>query len=96
MSTATTEEIASTPRNAKVGPILHALGVGFDKCVALCFLKTNWMVVAILAILKAGGAAVSIGSSYLPSRLSGLIANVSASAVWGTNDEAGRRQASET
>ncbi|KAK9848977.1 AMP-dependent synthetase/ligase [Penicillium brevicompactum] len=52
---------------------LSGLGVGPEVFVVLCFEKSAWAVVAQLAVLKAGGAFVSIDPSNPNSRLKVLI-----------------------
>lgn len=60
---------------------LRSLGVTTDVYVALCFPKTRWMCVAILAVLKAGGAAVPMDPSHPLSRLEGLMTDVDARVI---------------
>ncbi|KAJ5893957.1 hypothetical protein N7495_005648 [Penicillium taxi] len=60
---------------------LASLGVKPDSFVVLCFEKSAWAVVAQLAILKAGGAFVSVDPSHPDSRLQMLIDEIGAELV---------------
>lgn len=60
---------------------LRGLGVGPDIFVPLCFEKSAWAIVAQLAVLKAGGAFVSLDPSHPESRLRNLIQDVGAHLV---------------
>jgi amino acid adenylation domain-containing protein/non-ribosomal peptide synthase protein (TIGR01720 family) len=60
---------------------LKGLGVGPDMFVPLCFEKSAWTIVAQLAVLKAGGAFVSVDPSHPESRLRNLINDVGAHLV---------------
>lgn len=53
---------------------LQHLGIGPGHMVPLCFDKSRWAVIAMLATLKAGGACVSVSAAYPWDRLS-LIVN---------------------
>lgn len=44
-------------------------GVGPGVFVPLCFDKSSWAIVAMYAVLKAGGACVSVSPSYPPARM---------------------------
>ena len=52
---------------------LATIGVGPEQIVALCFDKSAWTVVAMLAVLKAGGAYTSMGPSHPRSHLEQVI-----------------------
>jgi amino acid adenylation domain-containing protein len=52
---------------------LADLGVGPEVKVPLCFDKSKWMVVAMMAIVKAGGACVCLGASHPVLRLEAII-----------------------
>lgn len=67
--------------STKLSHHLRALGVRKEVYVALLFPKTKWMCVAILAVLKAGGAAVPMDPSQPLSRLEGLMSDVDAKAI---------------
>jgi len=67
--------------STKLAHRLCAMGVTKDVYVALCFPKTKWMPVAMLAVLKAGGAAVPMDPSHPLSRLEGLMSDVDAKVI---------------
>ena len=54
---------------------LRDLGVGTESLVAICIERSNEMVVALLAVLKAGGAFVPLDPDYPPQRLSSMLAD---------------------
>jgi amino acid adenylation domain-containing protein len=56
-------------------------GVGPDVFVPLCFEKSAWIVVAQIAVLKAGGAFVNLDPSHPDSRVKELIQDVGAKVV---------------
>lgn len=60
---------------------LTALGVGPEIYVPLCFEKSTWAVVAILAVLQAGGAFVPLEPSHPGSRIEYILNNVQARLV---------------
>jgi amino acid adenylation domain-containing protein len=60
---------------------LSSMGVQPEVFVVLCFEKSAWAVVAQLAVLKAGGAFVSIDPSHPDSRLKMLIDEIGAGLV---------------
>jgi len=60
---------------------LQGIGVGPGTSVPLCFEKSAWAVVAMLGVMKAGGAFVPLDPSHPASRLKGLIDNVKAKLV---------------
>lgn len=51
---------------------LMDLGVGPDTFVGLCFAKSKWLVVSIIAVIKAGGAYVVIEPYYPASRMTDI------------------------
>ena len=57
---------------------LIELGVGPDMLVPICFEKSMWTIVAMLGILKAGGAFVPIDPSHPVSRRQALVEEVGA------------------
>jgi non-ribosomal peptide synthase protein (TIGR01720 family) len=61
--------------------MLQSLGVGVETPVPICFEKSAYAVVAMLGILKAGGAFVPIDGSHPESRLQMLIAELGARLV---------------
>ncbi|EAQ87858.1 hypothetical protein CHGG_04477 [Chaetomium globosum CBS 148.51] len=60
---------------------LDELGVCEDTMVGLCFEKSMWTIVAMLAVIKAGGVIVPLGMKLPPQRLSMLLENTKASVV---------------
>ena len=59
--------------SSRLARYLSGLGIKPEVFVVLCFEKSAWAVVAQLAVLKAGGAFVSIDPSHPDSRLKMLI-----------------------
>ena len=55
---------------------LIRLGVGPDAIVPLCFEKSKWVPVVVLAVMKAGGASVAIDTSQPEDRLRSIISQV--------------------
>ncbi|KAJ5576610.1 hypothetical protein N7535_003536 [Penicillium sp. DV-2018c] len=66
---------------SKLACHLRMQGVGPEVRVALCFDKSKWNVVAMLSVMKAGGAFVPLDPTHPTSRLQGLIESVEASVV---------------
>lgn len=60
---------------------LKSLGVGSNHFVPLCFEKSMWMIVSILAVMKAGAAFVPLDPSHPKSRLEGIARQVEAHVV---------------
>lgn len=60
---------------------LVRLGVGTNVFVPYCFEKSPWTVVALLAILKAGGCCVALDPKHPRDRLEGIIQDVNASVI---------------
>lgn len=67
--------------SSRLARYLTSLGVKPEGFVVLCFEKSAWAVVAQLAVLKAGGAFVSIDPSHPDSRLKMLIDEIGAELV---------------
>lgn len=65
----------------KLAHYLVGLGVGPDGMVAICFDKSKWAIVAMLAILKAGGAFVPLDASQALSRREAVLAQIGALVV---------------
>ncbi|KAG5804023.1 hypothetical protein H9Q71_011395 [Fusarium xylarioides] len=57
------------------------LGVGPEMYVPLCFEKSAWTVVAMMAVLKAGGAFVPLDPTHPPDRIKFLVGNVDAKLI---------------
>lgn len=60
---------------------LVSLGVRPDTYVPLCFQKSAWTVVAMVAVLKAGGAFVPLDPTYPPERVNYIVHNVDAKLI---------------
>ncbi|KAH8805143.1 nonribosomal peptide synthase Pes1 [Xylogone sp. PMI_703] len=60
---------------------LVELGIGPEVYVPICFEKSSWSVVAILGILKAGGAFVPLDPSHPENRLKHIIEDVRANVI---------------
>lgn len=58
---------------------LVGLGVGPDVIVPLCFEKSRWMPVAMLAVMKAGGASVALDTTLPQDRLCTIVQQVNPS-----------------
>lgn len=54
---------------ARLAVYLRSLGVGPEVTVPLCFKKSIWTVVAMLAVMKAGGVFVPLDQSHPPERI---------------------------
>nr|POF14182.1 nonribosomal peptide synthetase fmpe [Quercus suber] len=65
----------------KFAAYLRTLGVGVESLVPICFEKSMWTVVAMLAIMKAGGAFVPVNPSHPPTRRRALVAGLNAPLV---------------
>ncbi|KAF9768845.1 hypothetical protein IL306_013805 [Fusarium sp. DS 682] len=61
--------------------ILTEMGVGASHVVPICFDKSAWAVVAVLGILRAGGAYVALDPTHPKHRLEGIITDVDASVI---------------
>lgn len=60
---------------------LVSLGVGPEKYIPLCFEKSAWTVVAMMAVLKSGAAVVPLDPSHPPERVTFLVHNVDAKLI---------------
>jgi fusarinine C synthase len=60
---------------------LQIWGVGLHKVVPLCFEKSKWTVVAMLAVMKSGGAFALLDPSQPEQRLSTIVSDVQATLV---------------
>jgi non-ribosomal peptide synthetase component F len=65
----------------KIAIHLVRLGTRPDVFVAICFEKSIWVVVSMIAVLKAGGAFVPLDHSHPQNRLKHLINDIGAKAV---------------
>ncbi len=75
-------------RANQVAHVLRARGVGPERVVGVCLSRSAELVVALLGILKAGGAFVPLEPADPPARLAGLVADAGAALV--VTDTAGR------
>ncbi|KAK4867831.1 hypothetical protein LT330_007490 [Penicillium expansum] len=66
---------------SKLACYLRMQGVGPEVRVALCFDKSKWNIVAMLGVMKAGGAFVPLDPTHPTSRLQALIQSVQAPVV---------------
>ena len=60
---------------------LQAMGVGPDVCVGICMERSPELVVAILGILKAGGACVPLDPAYPLERLTFMLEDIQAPVI---------------
>ncbi|KAI8628154.1 hypothetical protein F5Y19DRAFT_476558 [Xylariaceae sp. FL1651] len=67
--------------STRLGKHLVQLGVGPEKMIPVCFEKSLWAVVAILAIIKAGGCFVLLDPAHPTSRLWNLIKELESSVL---------------
>ncbi|KAK4153960.1 hypothetical protein C8A00DRAFT_33292 [Chaetomidium leptoderma] len=67
--------------STKLAHHLRTLGVGPETVVPLCFEKSGWAVVAVLGVLKAGGAFVFLDPGYPMARLHGIVRQVRAGVI---------------
>lgn len=67
---------------------LARLGVGKEIMVGLCFEKSMWTVIAMLAVLKAGGVAVPLGTQLPLERLRFILEDTRAPVVLTTDEHA--------
>jgi amino acid adenylation domain-containing protein len=56
---------------------LIKIGVGADTIIPFCFEKSKWVPVAVLAVLKAGGACLTLDTSQPEERLRSMVHQVS-------------------
>ena len=68
-------------RSTILANYLRRNGVGPSVFVPLCFEKSGWTIVAMLAVLKSGGAFVPLDPAHPVSRLQGIVADVKAKIV---------------
>ncbi|KAI9848835.1 MAG: NRPS [Sclerophora amabilis] len=67
--------------STKLAHYLVGLGVGPEMLVPLCFDKSRWAVMAMLAVSKAGGACVNLGPTHPLNRLRDIIQQANAKVV---------------
>lgn len=64
--------------SSRLASHLHYLGVGFEIIVPLCFEKSKWTAVAMLGVIKAGGAFVLLDPSHPTLRLQEICIDIKA------------------
>lgn len=64
---------------------LESLGVGPDVFIPLCFEKTKWITVAMLGVMKSGGAFVLLDPSHPMARLKEICVEINAPLVVASN-----------
>lgn len=67
--------------STKLAHCLRSMGIGPGYVVPLCFEKSGWSIVAILAVMKAGGAFVFLDPAYPMARLQEIVNQVEAKHV---------------
>ncbi|UKE71448.1 non-ribosomal peptide synthetase [Xanthomonas graminis] len=85
------EELSYAALEARANQLAHhliALGVGPDRCVAVCLPRGIDLVVALLATLKAGGAYLPLDPDLPPGRLTGMLADAQPCALLAHRDTA--------
>lgn len=78
------EELSYAQLNAKANQLAHHLisaGIGPEKRVALCLERSPLMVIALLAVNKAGGAYLPLNEHWPSNRLQFILADADVSAV---------------
>lgn len=60
---------------------LIGLGIGPESTVSFCMDKSQWAVIAMLAILQTGGAVVPLGTSYPIKRIEGIISDAASKII---------------
>lgn len=64
-------------RANQVAHYLRSLGVGPEKCVGICLERSAEMIIAVLGVLKAGGAYIPLDAAYPPERLAFMLQDAS-------------------
>lgn len=67
--------------STRIAQTLVAKGVMSEDIVPVCFEKSKWAVVAMLGILKAGGAVAQLGISHPPSRKQEILEDTNAKLI---------------
>ncbi|KAL4815802.1 hypothetical protein BDW67DRAFT_185521 [Aspergillus spinulosporus] len=60
---------------------LAGRGIGPETKVGICMDKSKWTIVAMLAILRSGGAVVPLGIGHLIARIAGIVQDIAAPLV---------------
>ncbi|PLY40170.1 hypothetical protein CSZ94_22390 [Janthinobacterium sp. ROICE36] len=84
------EQVTYTQLDMRANQLAHILieqyGVGADMVVGVCLERSAEMVVAIMAVLKAGGAVLPVKPSHGASRLRKMLTNAALATVLSTRD----------
>ncbi|KAH8665275.1 hypothetical protein BGZ60DRAFT_540731 [Tricladium varicosporioides] len=67
--------------STKLAHHLISLGIGLEYVVPLCFEKSKWAIVAMLAVVKAGAAIVNLDAGQPMARLTGLLDQMNATMI---------------
>jgi amino acid adenylation domain-containing protein len=67
--------------STQVAQHLQSLKVSPETFVLLCFDKSAWYIVAMIAVLKAGGAFVPLDPSHPPARLASIVQDVKGNVI---------------
>lgn len=73
-------------RTAGLAAALQARGVGPERLVAVALPRSLELVVALVAILRAGGAYLPLDPAYPPARISAILASAQPAVVLATDD----------
>lgn len=68
-------------RSCRLAEMLQQRGVGPNVLVSVCFVKSSWAIVAMMAVQLAGGAFVPLDAESPAQRLNALISDVNASVI---------------
>jgi non-ribosomal peptide synthetase component F len=71
-------------RSNRLAHYMRGLGVDTESVVGLCFERSLDLIVAILAVWKAGGAYLPLDLEYPPERLSYMLTDARVSVLFGT------------
>jgi len=68
----------------------HNLSIGPETLVPICFEKSSWAIVAMLAVMKAGGAFVPLDPAHPSTRLRSLVEETGAKLILASQETLGR------
>ncbi|MBI5094511.1 MAG: amino acid adenylation domain-containing protein [Candidatus Hydrogenedentes bacterium] len=68
-------------RANRVGRRLRSLGIGPESLVGICLERTTYLPVAVLGVMKAGGAYLPLDPTHPKERLAGMLADAGAQVV---------------
>ncbi|KAM7211069.1 hypothetical protein V8F06_013547 [Rhypophila decipiens] len=75
--------------STKLAAYLRTLFVKKESIVPLCFEKSGWAIIAMLGVMKAGGAFVFLDPGYPMARLDEIVRQVNAPLILASLDQAG-------